>query len=92
MLPFMDTSWLIESFLQERSSPVIVGDRYELAETSISGFIGESISGLLAKSTYDAALLPMSSYNKAFDLNSKSQHSWWISYTALRKNHNTVSV
>lgn len=46
--------------VQTRHSPIIVGERYELAETLSHG--GESDS-LLAKSSYQAALYSMPVYD-----------------------------
>lgn len=57
--------------LQTRHSPIIVGERYELAETADQG--GEHHGGLLAKSEYQTALLSMSNYGRhaSSDLNSE---------------------
>ena len=49
--------------LQNRHSPVIVGDHYELAE---AGLLGGNQEDLLAKAEL-AALLPMSGYGKPQD-------------------------
>ena len=55
--------------LQTCHSPIIVGERYELAETLSHG--GENGDGLLAKSDYQTALLSMSGYDRhaASDVN-----------------------
>lgn len=50
---------------QTRDLPLIVGDRYELAETVASTYGGELASGLLAKPAYGADPLPMSGYEKS---------------------------
>lgn len=47
---------------QTRGSPIIVGERYELAETL--GHSGDNDTGLLAKSEYQSALLSMSEYDR----------------------------
>jgi hypothetical protein len=57
----MSLQSLIES-IQTRHSPIIVGDRYELAEAL--GYTGDNDSGLLAKADYQIALLSMSGYGK----------------------------
>ena len=49
---------------QTRNYPVIVGDRYELAETVAAGYGVELLGGLLAKPDSQAALLSMSGYEK----------------------------
>lgn len=47
-------------FLQNRHSPIIVGEHYELAETLALKHSGDHGGGLLAKPDYQAALLSMS--------------------------------
>ena len=69
----MEHSRLTATSPQALGSPVIVGERYELAETAAANYAGELHRGLLAKREYDAALLPMSDYGKSShsDLNGK---------------------
>lgn len=50
--------------MQTRHSPIIVGERYELAETLSLGHGGEHPGGLLATPDYETALLSMSGYEK----------------------------
>jgi len=50
---------------QTRSSPVIVGDHYELAETLDAAYGSEHFGGLLAKPDETTALLSMSGYEKS---------------------------
>lgn len=49
---------------QACNSPIIVGDRYELAETVGTGYVGEIFGGLVAKHNGQAALLSMSGSGK----------------------------
>ena len=69
----MESARLITTSSQTVHSPIIVGDRYELAETAAASYGGELHGGLLAKPEYDAALLQMSDYGKPLhsDLNGK---------------------
>lgn len=48
--------------LQVQNSPIIVGERYELAEALSHG--GDNDGGLLARSEYQAALLSMSEFDR----------------------------
>lgn len=50
---------------QARNSPIIVGERYELAEAAAAAYSGEVHSGLSVKPVCDAALRPMSGYEKS---------------------------
>ena len=58
---------------QTRRSPVIVGDHYELAETAAWQYSPENHDDLLAKATFSAGLLPMSSYANP-NVNGKLPH------------------
>ena len=62
----MSLQMLIES-AQTRHSPIIVGDRYELAEALCHA--GDNDGGLLAKADYQTALLSMSAYGKHVNSN-----------------------
>ncbi len=49
---------------QTLNTPIIVGERYELAEAVAADCSGELHGGLLAKPADHGALLPMSGYEK----------------------------
>ena len=63
----MEYSRLTEHPSQARDSPIIVGERYELAEAVATNCTAPLYSGFLAKPEYHGALLPMSDYGKSSD-------------------------
>ena len=58
----MEPSKLTSYPTQTRHSPIIVGERYELAEAVAADHSGEIHGGLLAKPERRTHLLPMSGY------------------------------
>ena len=63
----MEYSRLTEHSPQARDSPIIVGERYELAEALATNYSAPLYGGFLAKPEHNGTLLPMSGYGKSSD-------------------------
>ena len=61
----MDHVRLTSTSSQTRGSPIIVGEQYDLAEAVATSYSGKLHGGVSAKLAYDAALLPMSGYERS---------------------------